>query len=46
MKKFFKLKRNMFYLLGVMLISSAEVIVSPASFFLMGEPETPKSLLK
>jgi cyclic lactone autoinducer peptide len=43
---FFKLKHNIFVLLGVLLISSAEVIATPASFLLMGEPEPPKSLLK
>ena len=46
MKKLFKLKHNMFFLLGVLLISSAEVIATTASVFFMGEPEPPKSLLK
>ena len=46
MKIIYKLKHNVFCLLGVILISTAEIIASPASFFLMGEPEPPKSLLK
>ena len=46
MKKLFKLKPNMFFLLGVLLISSAELIASSSSFFLFGEPKPPKSLLK
>ncbi|MBU5591224.1 cyclic lactone autoinducer peptide [Clostridium sp. MSJ-4] len=41
-----KKKNALVHMLGLSLVAISQIISSSASFFLAGEPEPPKSLLK